>query len=262
MEKMYHIDFDDSHGAKYAIVPGDPGRVEKIARRLENPRFFHQNREYTSWLGEISGETVIIISSGIGGPSTAIAVEELYQTGVRTFIRVGTCGGMAAKVTGGDIVIATGAIRMEGASKEYVPIEFPAVADIDVTNALIQAAKNAGSAWHAGIVQCKDSFYGQHSPDRMPAGYELTEKWRAWIKAGCLASEMESAALFIVAQILGAKAGSVFSVVWNQERERLGLSNPHVHDSAAAIDAAVEAARILIDADRGQAIPGEDRQRR
>jgi uridine phosphorylase len=246
MEKQYHVDFDDSHGALYAILPGDPGRVEKIAAYLDNPRFFHQNREYTTWLGELSGKTVMVISTGMGGPSTAIAVEELYKTGVRNFIRVGTCGGMALPVTGGDIVIASGAIRMEGTTKEYVPIEFPAVANLDITNALVEAATKLNKKWHAGIVQCKDSFYGQHDPGRMPAGYELMEKWDAWIKAGCLASEMESSTLYIVSQILGARAGCVLNVVWNQEREKAGMGNPHCHDTEAAIKTAVEAVRILI----------------
>ncbi|MCL1992267.1 MAG: uridine phosphorylase [Spirochaetes bacterium] len=247
MEKQYHIGFGATHGAVCAILPGDPGRVEKIASFLENPRFFCQNREYTTWLGELGGETVMVISTGMGGPSTAIAVEELYLTGVRDFIRVGTCGGMALPVKGGDLVIATGAIRMEGTSKEYVPVEFPAVANLDVTNALVSAAKKLGLLWHAGIVQCKDSFYGQHSPARMPSGAELMEKWDAWIKAGCLASEMESASLYIVCQILGARAGCVLNVVWNQEREKAGLDNPHSMDTEAAIKTAVEAARILIE---------------
>jgi len=246
MEKQYHVDFDGSHGALYAILPGDPGRVEKIASYLEKPRFFHQNREYTAWLGELSGKTVMVISTGMGGPSTAIAIEELYKTGVRNFIRIGTCGGMALEVLGGDIVIATGAIRMDGTTREYVPIEFPAVANLDVTNALVEAAKNLNQKWHAGIVQCKDSFYGQHDPDRMPAGYELKDKWEAWKKAGCLASEMESSTLFIVSQILGARAGCVLNVVWNQEREKAGMSNPHCHDTEAAIKTAVEAVRLLI----------------
>ncbi|MCL2269874.1 MAG: uridine phosphorylase, partial [Treponema sp.] len=100
--------------------------------------------------------------------------------------------------------------------------------------------------WHAGIVQCKDSFYGQHSPDRMPAGFELKNKWEAWIKAGCLASEMESSTLYIVSQILGARAGCVLNVVWNQEREKAGMSNPRCHDTEPAIKTAVEALRILI----------------
>ena len=246
MEKQYHIGFDGSHGATYAILPGDPGRVEKIASFLDNPRFHHKNREYTTWLGEINGKTVMVISTGMGGPSTAIALEELYVTGIRNFIRVGTCGGMALPVMGGDVVIATGSIRMEGTTREYVPIEFPAVANLEITNALVQAAKNMGQKWHAGIVHCKDSFYGQHSPDRMPVGYDLKNKWDAWLKAGTLGSEMESAALFVVSQFLGARAGCVLNVVWNQERAKAGMSNPHCHDTEAAIKTAVEAVRILI----------------
>jgi len=245
MKPLYHIGFGDEHGAKIAILPGDPGRVEKIAQYLENPRFFHQNREYTTWLGELGGETVMVISTGMGGPSTAICVEELYMTGVQTFIRVGTCGGMAEQVVGGDVVIATGAIRQDGTSKEYVPIEFPAVADLDVTNALVAGAKSLGLGWHAGVVQCKDSFYGQHSPDRMPASYELKDKWQAWIRAGCLASEMESATLYIVCAALGARAGCVLNVVWNQERAARGLPNPECHDTTAAIRTAIEAVRFL-----------------
>ncbi|MCL2609842.1 MAG: uridine phosphorylase [Treponema sp.] len=250
MDKLYHIDFGDEHGATYAILPGDPGRVEKIASYLDNPRFFRQHREYTTWLGEIEGRTVMVMSTGMGGPSTAIAVEELYMTGVRNFIRVGTCGGMASRVLGGDLVIATGAIRMEGTTREYVPIEFPAVADLDITNALIRAADILGQRRHAGIVHCKDSFYGQHSPERMPVGRELADKWDAWIKAGCLASEMESATLYVVCQVLGARAGCVLNVVWNQERERQGLSNPHCTDTSPAIRAAVEAVRLLIKEER------------
>jgi len=246
MEKLYHIDFDDTHGAKYVILPGDPARVEKIAQYLDNPRFYHQNREYTTWLGEIEGQTVMVMSTGMGGPSTAIAVEELYQVGLRTFIRIGTCGGMADEVIGGDVVVATGAIRMEGTTREYVPIEFPAIADLSVTNALVKAAKSTGATCHAGVVQCKDSFYGQHASSRMPISDLLQKNWEAWIKTGCLASEMESAALYIVAQTLRARAGCVLSVVWNQEREAKGLSNPVNHDTSLAIKAAVEAVKILI----------------
>ena len=246
MEKMYHIGLDDSHGARYAILPGDPGRVEKIAGYLDNPRLLGQNREYTTWIGELSGEKVLVMSTGMGGPSTASGVEELYQTGVDTMIRVGTCGGMAEEVMGGDLVIANGAIRMEGTSKEYVDLAFPAVADFDVTAALRQSAKELGARFHLGIVQCKDSFYGQHSPERMPCGKELEEKWEMWIKAGCLASEMESAALYIVAQVLGVRAGCILNTGWNQERKKKGLSDPHCHDTTLAIRAAVHAVELLI----------------
>jgi uridine phosphorylase len=135
---------------------------------------------------------------------------------------------------------------MEGTTKEYVPIEFPAVANLDITNALVEAAKKSGKNWHAGIVQCKDSFYGQHSPDTKPAGYELKDKWEAWIKAGCLASEMESATLYIVSQILGARSGCVLNVVWNQEREKAGMTNPRSHDTEPGIKIAIAALKILI----------------
>ena len=246
MEKLYHINLDDSHGAKYAILPGDPGRVEKIAANLDKPHFLAQNREYTTWLGELEDERVLVMSTGMGGPSTAIGVEELYMTGVRNFIRIGTCGGMHLDVKGGDLVIATGAIRMEGTSKEYVPVEFPAVANLELTNALVDAAKKKHYAFHTGVVQCKDSFYGQHSPDRMPSGVELMQKWDAWIKANCLASEMESATLYIVSQVLGARAACILNTIWNQERARKGLDDPHSHDTSKAIEVAVEAIRILI----------------
>lgn len=246
VEPSYHIGLQAGHGARYAILPGDPGRVEKIAQYLDSPQFVMQSREYTSWIGTLEGEKVLVMSTGMGGPSTAIGVEELYRTGVDTFIRIGTCGGMQPEIIGGDVVIGTGAIRMEGTTREYAPIEYPAVANIQVTNALCDAAESLGFRHHVGVVQSKDSFYGQHDPDRMPVGYELNDKWRAWISAGCLASEMEGAALFIVSSVLRARAGIVLSVVWNQERQRLGMSNPEVHDTTDAIRTAVEAIRRLI----------------
>ena len=177
-------------------------------------------------------------------------MEELYRCGADTFVRIGTCGGMQTEVKSGDVVIATGAIRMEGTSKEYAPIEYPAVADLDVTNALVYAAKEKGFSCHTGVVQCKDAFYGQHEPEAMPVGYELINKWEAWKKMGCLASEMESAALFIVAGKLRVRAGSCFLVVANQEREKLGLENPVVHDTDMAIQVAVEAIRKMIREDK------------
>ena len=247
-----HIQLDESLGIRYAILPGDPARVSRIAAQLDNPEEITFNREYRSLKGAYKGVPILAMSTGMGGPSTAIGVEELYQTGVRTFIRIGTCGGMATPVMGGDLVVANAAIRMEGTSKEYVPIEFPAVSNIDVTNALVAAGKGLGVATHCGVVQCKDSFYGQHSPERMPVGEELMGKWRSWIMAGCLASEMESSALFIVSAVLGARAGCILNVCWNQERKRQGLSNPECHDTTMAIRAAVEAVRILVRQDKAE----------
>ena len=178
---MYHIGLSkiNLEGAKYAILPGDPGRVRSIAIKLDNYKKLKVNREYTSYLGEINKEKVLVISTGMGGPSTAICIEELKMLGVEYFIRVGTSGGMQLDVKAGDIVVAQGAIRMEGTSREYLPIEYPAIADIDVTNAIIESAKELSARYHVGVVHCKDSFYGQHSPERMPVGESLLYKWDA-----------------------------------------------------------------------------------
>ena len=247
-EKMYHIGLTklDVKGAKYAILPGDPGRVAKIASFLNNAKPLAISREYTSYLGELEGEKVLVISTGMGGPSTAICVEELHLIGIENIIRVGTSGGMQLYVNSGDLVVAQAAIRQEGTSKEYVPVEFPAVANIDLVNALRNSAHKLGYKYHTGVVQCKDSFYGQHSPERMPVSYELEDKWGAWIKAGCLASEMETAALYTVSQILGIKAAAILLVVWNQEQEKIGIEQPNDFDTEKAIKVAVEAIRSLI----------------
>lgn len=248
--KQYHIQVGKGDVGRYVILPGDPKRCAKIAKYFDDPVLVADSREFVTYTGYLDGVKVSVTSTGIGGPSASIAMEELTMAGADTFIRIGTCGGMQLEVKSGDIVIANGAIRMEGTSKEYAPIEFPAVADIRVTNALIQAAEELESPWHVGVVQCKDSFYGQHSPERMPVSYELLNKWEAWKRLGCLASEMESAALFIVASHLRVRAGSCFLVMANQEREKEGLENPVVHDTDMAIRVAVQAIRNLIRADK------------
>ena len=199
--KMLHVNLAPGEAGRYAIVPGDPDRCELIAAHLDNPRMVTRKREFTTWEGTLDGERVTVTSTGIGGPSTAICVEELHKCGADTFIRVGTCGGIALPVKSDDVVIATGAVRHEGASREYAPIEFPAVADFQVTNALVEATKKLGFPLHTGIVQCKDSFYGQHDPAASPVYYELQQKWESWKRLGVKASEMESAALFVEARI-------------------------------------------------------------
>ncbi len=244
--KQYHIDLKEGDVGEYVILPGDPKRCKKIAEYFDDARLVADKREYVTYTGFLDGVMVSVTSTGIGGPSAAIALEELVKVGAKNFIRVGTCGGMDINVKGGDIVIPTGAIRMEGTSKEYAPIEFPAVAHYDIVEKLVAAAKNAGKPYHVGVVQCKDSFYGQHSPALMPVNYELINKWNAWLKLGCLASEMESAALFTVASYLRVKVGSVFLVIANQEREKAGLDNPVVHDTDTAIKTAVDAIRLMI----------------
>lgn len=248
--EQYHIGLNKGDVGEYVILPGDPKRCEKIAAYFDNAELIADRREYTTYTGFLDGVKVSVTSTGIGGPSASIALEELVNIGAKTFIRVGTCGGIDTNVKGGDIVIATGAIRMEGTSKEYAPIEFPAIANLDVINSLVSASKKLNYEYHTGVVQCKDSFYGQHSPDKMPVNYELLNKWEAWKKMGTLASEMESAALFIVGSFLKVRVGSVFLTVANQEREKLNLENPVVHDTDRAIKTAIEALKILIANDK------------
>ena len=227
-------------------MPGDPKRCAKIAEFFDDAKLVADSREYVTYTGTLDGVKVSVTSTGIGGPSAAIAIDELSKCGAHTFVRIGTCGGMQEDVMGGDVVIATGAVRMEGTSREFAPIEYPAVANLDVTNALVAAAKSLNIRHHVGVVQCKDSFFGQHEPEVMPVSYELENKWQAWLRMGCLASEMESAALFIAGQFLRVRVGSCFLVVANQERAKMGLTNTQVHDTELAIKTAVEAVRNLI----------------
>lgn len=246
MEKQYHIACSEGDVGEICILPGDPGRCKAIAAYFDEPRLVAQNREYVTYTGKICGKKVSVTSTGIGGPSAAIAMEELVKLGANTFIRVGTCGGINLDVKAGDVIVATSAVRSEGTSREYAPIEYPATADFTVANALVSAAKRLSLSHHAGVVQCKDSFYGQHSPEKSPVYYELINKWESWKRLGVLASEMESAALFVVAASLGVKCGSVFSVVWNQERKAKGLYEPDCHDTDRAIRTAIEAIKIMI----------------
>lgn len=243
-KRAYHIGLskEDIEYAKYAILPGDPGRVSKIARMLNNHKPLAVNREFTSYLGEIDNAKVLVISTGIGGPSTAICVEELHMIGIENVIRVGTCGGMQQDVNPGDLIIAEAAIRDEGTSRAYVPVEYPAVANIDLLNALKKSAESLGYRYHIGTVHSKDSFYGQHSPETMPISYELQNRWNSWIKAGCLASEMETAALYTVASVRGIKACSILTVIWNQEQDY--KSSDFTVDKE--IKTTIEAIRILI----------------
>ena len=247
--KQYHTGVGPEDIGGYVILPGDPKRCAKIAEHFDNPVLVADSREYVTYTGTLDGVKVSVTSTGIGGPSAAIAIEELTRCGAHTFIRVGTCGGMQEEICGGDVVIANGAIRMEGTSREYAPIEYPAVPDIYVTNALMESANEQGITNHVGVVQCKDSFFGQHQPEVMPVSYQLENKWEAWLRMGCKASEMESAALFIAGSFLRVRVGSCFLVVANQERAKKGLPNAQVHDTEAAILTAVGAIRKLIKKD-------------
>ena len=247
---QFHIHCKEGDVGRYVFLPGDPGRCEAIAKHFDDPVHVGMNREYNIWNGTLLGEKVTVCSTGIGGPSAAIAMEELAAIGANTFIRVGTCGGIDLNVLPGDVVVATGAIRFEHTSLEYAPIEFPSVPDFEVTSALAAASRDLGFNTHVGIVQCKDAFYGQHSPEKSPVYYDLLQKWESWKRLGVKASEMESAALFVVAAALGVRCGSCFHAVWNQEREKLGMHIPMTEDTSGAIRVGIEAMKQIIAADK------------
>ena len=248
--RQFHIHCVAGDVGRYCLLPGDPGRCEAIAKLFDDPVHIGMNREYNVYTGYLLGEKVSVCSTGIGGPSASIAMEELHNIGADTFLRVGTCGGIDYSVEPGDIVVANGAIRFEHTSQEYAPIEFPAVPDLDVTLALREASLALGYRTHVGVVQCKDAFYGQHQPERMPVSYELLNKWQAWKRLGVKASEMESAALFVVASALKVRCGSCFHVIWNQEREKAGMDQRMTEDTSGAVKVGVEALKLLIQQDR------------
>ncbi|MBQ2896804.1 MAG: uridine phosphorylase [Clostridia bacterium] len=254
-DKQYHINVSTGDVGEYVILCGDPGRVPKIAEHFENAKQMSYNREYNVYIGYLDGVKVSAVSTGIGGPSSAIAVEELIKCNCHTFIRVGTSGGMKIDVGGGDLVIANAAIRSEGTSKEYLPYEYPAVSDFEVTSALKNAAQKLCSGkeydkYHIGVVHSKDSFYGETNPEDMPVDYMLKNKWDAFVKAGCLTSEMECAAIFSVANSRKVRAGAVLSVLWNVERSKQGLADNINNSTEKAIKCAVMAIKELINNDK------------
>ncbi len=247
-ERMHHIDMVKGDVGRYVFLPGDPGRCELIASYFDNPKQVAYKREYNTYTGTLLGEKVSVTSTGIGCPSAAIAIEELIMLGADTFIRVGTSGGMQPYQKPGDLAIVSGAIRDEGTTKHYMPIEFPAVANLDVVLALKQAAEKLGNRYQVGISQSKDSFYGQHMPERMPIANQLLERWKAWKMGGTICSEMESAVLFILSSIHRVRAGGIMLVAANQESEE---PNPGVvTDLTELIKTSIEAVKILIEQDR------------
>jgi uridine phosphorylase len=249
-EVMYHIQMKKGDVGRYVLLPGDPGRCEKIAAHFDEPQLVANNREYKTYTGTLLGEKVSVTSTGIGCPSAAIAVEELSIIGADTFIRVGTSGGMQPHLVPGDLAIITGAIRDEGTSHQYMPAEFPAVADLDVVTALREAAGRLDVPHHLGVTHSKDSFFGQHQPERMPVKNHLLDRWEAWKAGGAICSEMEASAIFVISSILRKRAGGIMLIAANQESD-----DPEVkrsHDLTDLLRTTVEAVRILIERDRQQ----------
>ena len=234
--KQYHIQVGKGEVGRYVILPGDPKRCKKIAQYFDDPVLVADNREYVTYTGTLDGVKVSVTSTGIGGPSASIAVEELIHCGADTFIRVGTAGRVCDRAFDPtlDGVINTAAVRDEGTTKHYIPIEYPAVADRHVVAALADSAKQLGYNFIEGITQSKDSFYGQHEPENMPAEPWLKARWEAWRRGNVISSEMESAAIFVISSIRGCRASSVMAYT----------------EMPKSVEVAVGALRILIEQDK------------
>ncbi len=250
MAETFHLGLNasDINGASLAIMPGDPERVERIAQLLDEPRALAAHREFTSWIGKLDGNSVVVCSTGIGGPSTSIAVEELAQLGVTTFLRVGTTGGIQPNVNPGDVIVTTGAVRLDGASLHFAPLEFPAVADFECTTALVAAARDSGSTIHVGITASSDTFYpGQERYDTTTG--RVVERFRGtldeWQSMGVLNYEMESATLFTMCASSGWRAGCVAGVLVNRTQQETPDAATIAATESNAVTIVVAAARQL-----------------
>ncbi len=250
----FHLHIKEGDVGRYVLLPGDPGRCEKIAAYFDDARFVSQNREYVIWTGSLLGEKVSVASTGIGCPSTAIAVEELVDVGADTFIRVGSSGAMQAQARMGDIAVITGAIRDEGTTSHYLPMEFPAIADLDVVTALRDSARQLKLPFHLGISQTKDSFYGEVERKRMPMSAHLEERWNAWVAGGAVCSEMEAAVIFILASIYKKRAGGAMLIINNADLADLSPDDNAKQmaefDPERVIRVAVEGLKLLIARDK------------
>lgn len=249
-EEVRHLGCTSDQIGKYVFLPGDPERSKLIASYFDEPEMVASKREFITYSGWLDGTKVSVTSTGIGGPSAAIAMEELVKLGAHTFIRVGTCGAIQEELEPGTLIIPTAAIRKEGTSREYLPLEFPAVANFPMADALRAAAVKLQHPYAMGVVETKDSYYGQHEPDRMPVREMLLESWQAWKRGGALASEMETATLFIVAAALQVRCASILLLYRNREREKAYGTLPVCSDTVpVAVETAIEAMRFVIKQD-------------
>ena len=231
-EKQHHLHLKPGDVGEYVLLPGDPGRAEIIARHFDNAVHVATNREYVTYTGYLDGVKVSVTSTGIGCPSAAIAMEELVRVGAKTFIRVGTSGSIQPGTKSGELAIVSGAIRDEGTSSHYMPIEFPAVADLEVVQALRKAAASKNLAYRVGVSQSKDSFYGEVEPEHSGVTSRLLERWRAWEVGGAICSEMEASTLFVIASMLRVRAGGVMIMYGEGE---LGSLEPLIETAVLAI---------------------------
>ena len=235
----YHIRVKPGEVARYVLLPGDPARTEIIAKRFDEAKEIAYNREFRTFTGKVGGVPISVTSTGIGCPSAAIAIEELAKCGANTFIRVGTAGAVNPKIKTGDVVIANAAVREEGTSAQYVPISYPAVANLDVTNALVEAAKRLKIRYHVGMTLSKDAFYSEE-PERVPLGEQAAAKWKLWRRANVLATEMECSTIYAISSINQWRAGAALAMIGpigKIEDSHAGIDQ--------AIDVAIEAVKIL-----------------
>jgi uridine phosphorylase len=251
---QYHVHVGAGDVGRYVLLPGDPGRCEPIAALFESPKHIAHHREYNTFTGLIDGEKVSVTSTGIGGPSSAIAMEELARVGADTFVRVGQSGAMQEWISPGDLGVITAAIRDEGTSRNYLPIEFPAVADRDVTSALLEGAKRVGATVHLGIAASKDSFYTQQGQTprsgSVPVANYLRDRWLAWMAGGAIASEMEAATQFIVASVLGKRAGAILLIGGHADMRPMTSEEEARCSLDLLLRASIEGVRELIARDR------------
>lgn len=239
-ELQHHLQLRKGDVGRYVLLPGDPGRCEAIAAHFDDAVHVMSFREYTTWTGTVSGEKVSVVSTGIGCPSSAIAVEELVKIGVDTLIRVGTSGAIQPGTRDGSLAVVTAAIRDEGTSSHYLPMEFPAIADPQVVDALARACRNLGIAHSLGVSQSKDSFYGEVEPERMPMAERLRDRWDAWVGGGAICSEMEASTIFVLGSIYKVRTGGVMQM-------HSGEGEVNRDD---LLRTAVESLRLLIEDDR------------
>ncbi len=241
--RPYHIRLAKRDVGRIAFLPGDPGRVPKIAERFQDANDLGSHREYRAYGGKVAGEKVVAVSTGIGGPAAAIAIEELARLGVRVMIRVGTCGSVAPEIRTGSVIIADAAVRMDGTSAQYVPPGYPAAATPGVVMALSEAAAAAKARFAVGITASTDAFYVGQGRESFggflpQASARLVDEMRA---ARVICFEMEAATLLTLGRVFGLKTGAVFAVVANRATNDFRLE-AGVED---AIDTAVGAVRFL-----------------
>lgn len=239
--KEYHIALEKEDVGDYVLLPGDPKRAEQIASYFDEAEELAFNREYRTFTGRINGIRISTTSTGIGGPSAAICIEELIRCGAKTFIRVGTAGGLQRKVNLGDVVISTSTVRDEGTSRAYIPLSYPAVADLDVTLALRTASQNLGIPYHIGITHTKDAFYSEESR-KTPLMEQTQQKWKVWERANVLATSMEAAALFVIGSIKQVRVGEILAVIGLTYQDEPIIAPVGIEE---AIKVAIEAIKLL-----------------